>query len=165
VVNGEWTKSPSWGSTCRLQSLLYVTSHAGHAGERNNPIVLTDDHEGERDNPIVVKENYKDQRGTRCGRVAHVFVLGRVSRQLHAETALLPYASNTFYFKDKWNLRYFVDKLSAAQAEAITTIALDPDGQFLVAPTSPDSGWLGAMLLWLPRLKSVYIAPNHFDMF
>jgi hypothetical protein len=88
-----------------------------------------------------------------------------VSRQFHAETALLPYATNTFYFKDKWYLRYFVDKLSSAQAEAIATIALDPDGQLLVTPTSPDSSWLGAMPLWLPRLKSVYIAPNHHDMF
>jgi hypothetical protein len=162
VINGEWTKSPSWGSSCRLKSLLYVTSHAG---ERNNPTVLTDDHEGERDNPIVIKENYEDQRGSCCGRVADAFVLGRVSRQFHAETALLPYATNTFYFKDKWYLRYFVDKLSSAQAEAIATIALDPNGQLLVTPTSPNSSWLGAMPLWLPRFKSVYIAPNHHDMF
>ncbi|KAF2027871.1 hypothetical protein EK21DRAFT_36904, partial [Setomelanomma holmii] len=47
-----------------------------------------------------------------------------VARQVYAETALLQYRFNTFYFQHKGSIECFSSSLSQRQGEAITSIAL-----------------------------------------
>jgi hypothetical protein len=55
----------------------------------------------------------------------HILALTHVNRQLHAETALLPYALNTFSFVDTRPVRNFLKNCTPSQVQAIRFIALD----------------------------------------
>lgn len=149
VIKAVWTM----GMTCRLKSKLYVPGRGNSAGI----------YHGSSNDPIMIEEDYEDEFGKCLGPVSTIFALSKVSRQLKAETASLQCATNVFYFKDAWALRLFAGKLSSTQTEAIQSISLDPDGEFLTALGSSIPHWPEALPIWLPRLKNIYMAPDrHF---
>jgi hypothetical protein len=52
----------------------------------------------------------------------HAFTLLKLCLQIHAETALLPYSLNTFYFTEGSDIEVFFRSVSAPSIEAIKTL-------------------------------------------
>ncbi|KAF2123198.1 hypothetical protein BDV96DRAFT_639740 [Lophiotrema nucula] len=97
-------------------------------------------------------------------RVSTLFTIGRVCRQIRAETRLIQYKGNIFHFDTIVSFSAFMKSLSLEKRNLITSVAIDPTFVFDMHLSLGFTPPAAEFRVLLPKLISIYINPSLLDM-